>query len=349
MTVKELFNSLSFDEIVKALQNTHRNEGSIKCLAGYKEAFDIIRNTNFEGPGGEVTFDVMPREEWYEPHSLPLLANNVEGDFWHNTVGKEIIIPEDNPFRDAELAGAILWGMTFFGFTPRGTKEVFNSQLDRKSFTKHGLLVKRLQIKSILPYVSHETRKELKRQLKAEPDRMTYYLSIDEWCDLSKRRLHLNRSKRKREYRINNRIDRLKKLEKRQHLIDTIVKHTNVPIENIESLILNAGEVYETWRESHVYGKNDRVDYLIDLLANFSPTLEDICKGATEVIVVAYTSDKYSLTVDEDNRLYDALNPTFIVKDIRPTLIKGVDNDVKDEIALQIITISINKTDKYSS
>ncbi|MDE6073290.1 MAG: hypothetical protein K2F80_01660 [Muribaculaceae bacterium] len=344
MTVKELFNSLSFDEIVKALKNTHRNEGSIKCLAGYKEAFDIIRNTNFEGPGGEVTFDVMPREKWYEPHSLPLLALNVEGDFWHNTVGKDVIKPEYNPFTDAELAGAILWGMTFYGFTPRRTKELFNNKIDRKSFTKYGLLVKKLQIKSILPYVSAETRKELKRQLKDEPDRMTYYLSSDEWRNLGRRRLHLNRSKRKRQYRIDKRINQLKKLEKRQHLLDTLVKRTNVPVKNIESTIFNAGEIYETWRETHVYGKSDRVDYLIDLLANFSPTLEDICKEATEVIVVAYTSDKCSLTVDEDNRLYDALNPTFIVKDIRSTLIKGVDNDVKDEIALQIIVISADKT-----
>ena len=44
MTVKELFNSLSFDEIVNALQNTHRNDDSVSCLYGYKEAFDIISN-----------------------------------------------------------------------------------------------------------------------------------------------------------------------------------------------------------------------------------------------------------------------------------------------------------------
>lgn len=349
MTVKELFKSLSFDEIVKALQNTHRNDSSIKCLAGYKEAFDIICNTEFNGDGGEVTFDVTPREEWDDLHSLPLLALNVEGDFWHNTVGKDVIKPENNPFTDAELAGAILWGMTFYGFTPRRTKELFNNKIDRKSFTKYGLLVKKLQIKSILPYVSAETRKELKRQLKDEPDRMTYYLSSDEWCNLSRRLLHLNRSKRKRQYRIDKRINQLKKLEKRQHLIDILVKRTNVSVKNIESKILNAGKIYETWRETHVYGKSDRVDYLIDLISNFSQTLDDICKGATEVIIVAYTSNKRPLTEEEDNRLYAALNPTFIVRDIRTTLIKGTDNDVNDEIALQIIAISANKTVEYNS
>ena len=79
MTVKELFNSLSFDEIVNALQNTHRNDDSVSCLYGYKEAFDIISNTEFNGNGGKVTFEVAPEEEWFSPVKLPLLANNVEG------------------------------------------------------------------------------------------------------------------------------------------------------------------------------------------------------------------------------------------------------------------------------
>ena len=118
MTVKELFNSLAFDKIIEVLRNTHRNDSSIKGVVAYKEAFDIICLTEFKGEGGEVTFDVTsPREAWYEPHNLPLLANNVEGDYWENTVGKTVVKPDDNPFTDAELAGAILWGMTFYGFT----------------------------------------------------------------------------------------------------------------------------------------------------------------------------------------------------------------------------------------
>lgn len=84
MTVKELFTTVGFDAIVKALQNTHRNDRSIRCLAGYKEAFDIICNTEFEGTSDEVTFDIPPKEHWFDPGNLPLLANNVEGDHWKN-------------------------------------------------------------------------------------------------------------------------------------------------------------------------------------------------------------------------------------------------------------------------
>lgn len=89
MAVKELFLTVGFENIIKALRNTHRNDESIQNVAAYKEAFDTICLTEFEGEGGEVTFNVTsPREAWYEPHKLPLLANNVEGDYWENTVGK---------------------------------------------------------------------------------------------------------------------------------------------------------------------------------------------------------------------------------------------------------------------
>lgn len=117
MTVKELFSSHTFNEVINALRNTHRNDRSIEGVVAYKEALDVICLTDFEGEGGEVTFDVTPREKWDSPDSLPLLANNVEGDHWKNTVGKTVVKPDDNPFTDAELAGAILWGMTFYGFS----------------------------------------------------------------------------------------------------------------------------------------------------------------------------------------------------------------------------------------
>ena len=42
---------------MKALRHTHRNDHSIRNVAGYKEAYDIICNLSPEGDGGEVTFD----------------------------------------------------------------------------------------------------------------------------------------------------------------------------------------------------------------------------------------------------------------------------------------------------
>lgn len=51
MTVKELFLSIGFDNVLNSLRNTHRTCRSIKSVASYKEAFDTICLIEFEGAG----------------------------------------------------------------------------------------------------------------------------------------------------------------------------------------------------------------------------------------------------------------------------------------------------------
>ena len=298
MTVKELFLSVGFDNVLNALRNTHRNDRSIEGVVAYKEAFDIICLTEFEGKGGEVTFDVTtPREAWYEPHNLPLLANNVEGDYWKNTVGKTVVKPDDNPFTDAELAGAILWGMTFYGFTRHAG---WSPREER--FTSFGAF------------------------------------SMEAWNQIHHGEMHQNRAKRKRYYRLKKRIAELKRLDKRQHLIDTIHEKCGFNDPQLESRIMNAGSINETWRDSHVADLTNRTNYLDDLLTNYFPTFRDICEGGEELLVVTYTSETSPLTDEEERNLTNMVH-SFDAQ-IPITFIKGVDNDAKTDIALQFIIIS---------
>lgn len=180
MTVKELFLSVGFDNVLKALRNTHRNDRSIEGVVAYKEAFDIICLTEFEGE--EVMFDVTsPCEAWYEPRNLPLLANNVEGGYWKNTVGKIIVKPDDNPFTDAELAGAILWGMTSYGFNRHAE---WSPREER--FTSFGERTEYLERSLYLPYIrdKREKRKRYYRLKKriAELRRQHLIDTIHERC-----------------------------------------------------------------------------------------------------------------------------------------------------------------------
>lgn len=340
MTVKELFSTVGFDAIVKALQNTHRNDRSIRCLSGYKEAFDIICNTEFEGTGGEVTFDVTPKEHWFDPGNLPLLAYNVEGDYWENTVGKTVIRPEDNPFTDAELAGAILWGMTFYGFTKHSA---WSPREER--YTKYGEMAERLERKLYLPYIRD---KRVIRELKGKSE-IPYGIAFTQevWDIIHFGETHQNRSKRKRFHRLERRIAELKRLDKRQHLIDDLIATTGVSKENIETLIMKAGSVREEWRESHVCGKTSpRVDYVIDLISNYYPTLDDICQDCHDVIIVVYTDENESMTEKEDNQFYKATGFILAKSGIKSQLIYGHVDDVKGDIALRIIGISELKPDE---
>lgn len=332
MTVKELFLSVGFDNVLKALRNTHRNCLSIEGVVAYKEAFDIICLTEFEGEGGEVTFDVTsPREAWYEPHNLPLLANNVEGDYWKNTVGKTIVKPDDNPFTDAELAGAILWGMTFYGFNRHA-----ECRLVKNFFTSFGERAEYLERRLYLPYIRD---KREKRKLKCKEE-MPFGIAFTDkvWKQIHRGKTHQNRAKRKRYYRLKKRIAELKRLDKRQHLIDTIRENCGSHDTQLESRIMTAGSINETWRDSHVADLANRTNYLEDLLTNYFPTFRDICEGGEELLVVAYTSETAPLTDEEERQLRNVVH-SFEPK-VPITFIKGVDNEAKADIALQFIIIS---------
>lgn len=331
MTVKELFISVGFDAVIKALRTTHRNDRSIEGVAAYKEAFDAICLMEFEGEDGEVTFDVTPREEWDDPDSLPVLARNVEGDYWENTVGKTVVTPDDNPFTDAEIASAILWGMTFYGFTRHSKWSP-----REKRYTSYGERAERLERRLYLPYIRD---KREKRKLKGREE-MPYGIafSVAVWTQIHHREKHQNRAKRKRFYRLKKRIAQLKRLDKRQHLIDTIHEKCGFYDPQLESRIMKADSINETWRDSHVVDLSSRTDYLVDLLTNYFPTLREICEGGEELLIVAHTSEATPLTDEEESRIRSLIHSFDGNRLI--TFVKGVDNEAKADIALRFIIIS---------
>jgi len=340
MTVNALFTTVGFDAIVKALKNTHRNDRSVRCLAGYKEAFDIICNTEFDGTGGEVTFDVKAKEHWSDSEGLPLLANDVEGDYWENTVGKTVVKPDDNTFSDAELAGAILWGMTFYGFT----RHAKWSPIEER-FTQYGEMAERLERKLYLPYIRD---KRVKRELKGKEE-MPFGIcfTMEVWDRIDYGKKHQNRSKLKRFYRLEQRISELKSLDKCQHLIDELIATTDIRKDDAVNRIMKAGSIWESWRESHTYGKTSRMDYIIDLITNYCPTLDDLCQDCQEMIIVAYTDKNEPMTESESNQFYKAIFSILEEKGIKPNLIYGNADDVRGEIALRIIGISnLQQNDK---
>lgn len=329
MTVQELFNSLTFDDIMAALRCTHRNDRSIRNVAGYKEAYDVFCNLKPAGEGGKVTFDVTPREECFTPHSLPLVANNVEGDCWENTVQKTVIYPNNNPFTDAELAGAILWGMTFYGFTTRDEWPPDNS-----AYTRYGEKAKLLERRLFIPYL-RDKKERLKLRKGESPFGIAF--AVEVWNDIHQRQRHQNRSKRRRYHRISQRIELLKKLDKRRYLINRlqeVLGSDAIPA----SEILKAEAINETWFDSHCYGKLPRLNYLIDLLDNYCPYFDDICQVGDHNIVVCYTANTTPLTDDEKIRLHSFLSNHFS-PDSNWQLLFASDNTLPNEMALQFIGI----------
>lgn len=329
MTVQQLFNSLTFDDIMAALRCTHRNDRSIQNVAGYKETFDVLCNLKPAGEGGKVTFDVTPREEWFAEHSLPLVANNVEGDYWENTVQKIVIMPDGNPFTDAELAGAILWGATCYGFT-RHCKWMPSYV----TYSKFGQDAKRLEQRLYFPYLRDKQRI---RKLKKNVMKLGVAFTMEEWNIIHYRQRHQNRSKRHRYHRISQRIEHLKRLDKHQHLINRLQEVLGSDA-TLASEILKAEAIREKWFDSHCYGKLPRLDYLIDLLENYCPDFDDICRTGNRTIIVCYTACTTPLSSEEESALSTFLTAHF-PPDSDWQLFFATDNAIPNEMALQFIGI----------
>lgn len=329
MTVLELFKNVGFNAIVKALQHTHRNDKSIRQIALYKEAFDALVAMVPSGKGGEVTFDVAPRESWFDEHNLPMLANKVEGDLWENIIGKEVIKPEANPFTDAELAGAILWGATFYGFTSHHIWTPFDN-----AFTKYGEKAQKLERELYKPYIHDQ--QELRR-LKTTNMRFGIAFSMEIWEEIHFRKKHQNRQKRKRFYRLEQRIKYLKKLDKRYYVIGQIEQKTKCKLEDLADKVLNAGSIIEDWRESHTCKDFNRIDYLIDLLSHYQPDATHILNEGEEALVIIYTSSEHAITPNESKKLEAFLNTLDLntILHIR----KGTDDTMDQEMGIQFIVV----------
>ena len=327
---------MTFDDIASALRHTHRNDKSIQFLAGYKEAYDTLSNIEFNGEGGEVTFVVTEREHWFDKHNLPLSAYGVEGDFWENIVGKRVIKPEDNPFTDAELAGAILWGATFYGFNRNKRWNPFE-----EVYSKYGEKAWELERKQYLPYIRNKkTKYRLKKDIDFFSKRIAF--SMEEWNKIHYREKHQNRSKRKRFYRLEKRIEWLHKLDKRQNLINTVREASGLTLDDFADKVINACSIHETWFESRTYGKFDRIKYIEELIEKYMPGFNYEFKDCEEVYLFVYSTNPMVSEI-ELSELNLFCKSYFQRNDIK--IIPANHSDLKDEIELQFIGISKNQTD----
>ena len=331
MTVKELFLKLTFDEVAEALQRTHQTDKSINDIGSYKEAFDTLCNLEFNGDGGSVTFDVHDNPNYKK--EIPLLANGVEGDLWESIVGKEIVFPENNKFTEAEIAAAILWGATFYGFTNHNRWEPF-----QKIYSEYGQKAWELEKKLFLPYLRNkETIRTLKHP-KGERFPFGLALSMEDWNEIHKHKRHPNRSKRKRFYRLKNRITYLKKLDKRTDALNRIQIATGVENRHFYRKVMEAGSIHEVWLESHTFGKSNRVEYVKQLIEKYMQGFQSEFDDCEDLALAFFSSKENRLTDEELNLLVGFFKKYFNCKEME--VFNGINPELTHDIEIQLIGIS---------
>ena len=91
MTLKQLLDSLTFDEIAPCILNRYKNYDVRGLLALYKQHFDYLRSLVPTDP------DLIERKEarislYKEGEKIHLDAFPLEGDYWKDSLSKELLL-----------------------------------------------------------------------------------------------------------------------------------------------------------------------------------------------------------------------------------------------------------------
>lgn len=175
MTVKGLFLSLDFKDIIEPMKNKYPD--ALLPIPRYKEDYDIILNTVFSGEGGTITFRPDGGSDAYM----------VEGDRYFNIVGMEVVLPENGAVTAAEAAAEILWCSAPFG---RYAEIDWGDLFEEHETDKYALQTKRMDIKIALPYCrDKEIRRELKQQMKSSFADLSLSAEANDWFVFGKGKL----------------------------------------------------------------------------------------------------------------------------------------------------------------
>lgn len=128
MTLKELLNKVEFDDVAPYIVQHYPDMA--KCLFGFKEAFDGMRNTipsNLDGENVKVEYYI---EDAKDPCLATFHSDNAD---WETVVGCEVIIGTNVSAPLEEIIAVVLFDATFWGFTPEDREETFDVwQEDRR-------------------------------------------------------------------------------------------------------------------------------------------------------------------------------------------------------------------------
>ena len=120
MTLKELLDSLSFDEIAPYLIRHYTCDYAPGDLVPYKQHFDYLRSLT---PTNRELIENKKVRISLGKHKLN--AYPLEGDDWEDSLAKELVLDKDVKASHAEIAACCLWHTSFWGYLPYQREESF--------------------------------------------------------------------------------------------------------------------------------------------------------------------------------------------------------------------------------
>ena len=300
MKLKELLLSTDFDMLIPAL----KKEGYLG-IRQYREAYDILCHL-IPADESEIK-DPQIRVEWvkpvegYEDEEPYINVYNCEGDLWECNVAKEVVVADDCNISKEEVLAKILWSCTFYGYTPQTTQETFEDRIEHKMHTSYGTMARKLEQKFYLNYLpGHKKREVLETMKLFSHDSIS--MSMEDWDYCNRRISQASNIKKKRDHRLEKRIDYLDYREKYEALREKFLGGKDISFHDMD-FIYDGFSMLQTNMETHTYGEISRVDYLKRLIKYIDMDSENEFANPQKLVVLCKASSLHPLSLKEKEEI----------------------------------------------
>jgi hypothetical protein len=312
MKLKELFDKYTFDDIVPYLKAIEPERGD--SLYQFREALDLLKHME---PSKEVCGEVQItwHKDEYDTEGY-ISVYHLEGVCWDACLAKEVVVADDLQLDEKEVTAHCLWSITFWGFGDESDPEEERSfEYPRKRRNKYDEALYRIQ----LSHWKHTTPR--KYRWKCHP------LCTD--VDYHERE-NKNRSKCKRDYRVECRENYLRMHSQRENFILKLIRCGAFQREDVEYLHqVDEGQYFPY--DSRTWDISKRIDYILESINKYQDMDFSLYNDA---IICLRASSEYPVTEAEKEKLLVGLPKSLKAMPIKIGL--GTKGAMRQEVEMML-------------
>ena len=312
MKLKELFDKYTFDEILPYLKAREPERGD--SMYQFREALDLLK---YMEPSKEDCGAV--RIEWSQDEydeDKYISVHPLEGVCWNVGLAKEVVVAEDVHLDEKDVAAHCLWSITFWGFGDEPDPEnVWPFSNHKKQKNKYDKALQRIR----LSHWKHTTPR--KYRWKGHP----LCTDID-----YRERENKNRSKRKRDYRVECREKYLEMHSQRENFILKLTHCGAFQREDVDYLHqVDEGQYFPY--DSRTWDVSKRIDYILESINKY----QDLdFSSFDDAIICLRASSEYPVTEAEKEKLLAGLPESLKAMPIKIGL--GTKETMKKEVEMML-------------
>lgn len=313
MKLKELFDKYTFDEILPFLKAIEPERGN--SLYQFREALDLLKHMEpSKEDCGEVRIE-WSQDEYDEDRYISV--HPLEGVCWDEGLAKEVVMAENLQIDEKDVAAHCLWSITFWGFGDEPDPEdEWPFSYPKKQRNKYDEALYRIQLSHWKHTTPHRYR------FKEHP----LYTNID-FC-MKRIKERKNRSKRKRDYRVECRENYLKRRSQRENFILKLARCGAFLREDVEYLHQVVEGLYYPY-DSRTWDVSRRIDYILESINKY----QDVdFSQYNDAIICLRASSECPVTEAEKEKLLAGLPESLKAMPIKIGL--GTKESMKQEVEM---------------